>query len=81
MGGEPLFLAGPAIGVARREGVVEIAEDAVRRACLAEGLMAITAGENTLRIAPPLVITESDLDFAVTALRNASVKAAKAAAQ
>jgi len=53
----------------------------VQAACLAEGLMAITAGENTLRIAPPLVITESDLDFAVTALRNASVKAAKAAAQ
>ncbi len=57
----------------------------VQAACLAEGLMAITAGENTLRIAPPLVITESDLDFAVAALRKASAKVAaeatKAAAQ
>ena len=53
----------------------------VQAACLAEGLMAITAGENTLRIAPPLVITESDLDFAMSALRNASAKVAKAAKQ
>jgi acetylornithine/N-succinyldiaminopimelate aminotransferase len=57
----------------------------VQAACLAEGLMTITAGENTLRIAPPLVITEGDLDFAVAALRKASTKVAaeatKAAAQ
>lgn len=57
----------------------------VQAACLAEGLMAITAGENTLRFAPPLVITEADLDFAVSALRKASAKVAaetsKAAAQ
>lgn len=57
----------------------------VQAACLAEGLMVITAGENTLRIAPPLVVTESDLDFAVSALRKASAAVAaevgKAAAQ
>jgi len=57
----------------------------VQAACLAEGLMAITAGENTLRIAPPLVITESDLDQAVAMLRRASAavaaEASKAAAQ
>jgi acetylornithine/N-succinyldiaminopimelate aminotransferase len=57
----------------------------VQAACLAEGLMVITAGENTLRIAPPLVISESDLDFAVAALRKASAvvaaETAKAAAQ
>ena len=57
----------------------------IQAACLGEGLMAITAGENTLRIAPPLVVTESDLDFAVAALRKASAKvaaeASKAAAQ
>ena len=54
-------------------------------ACLSEGLMAITAGENTLRIAPPLVITEGDLDQAVAMLRRAATKVAaeatKAAAQ
>jgi acetylornithine/N-succinyldiaminopimelate aminotransferase len=48
----------------------------LQAACLAEGLMTITAGENTLRIAPPLVITEADLDFAVGALRKASAKVA-----
>ena len=57
----------------------------MQAACLAEGLMAITAGENTLRIAPPLVITEGDLDQAVAMLRRAAAKVAaeatKAAAQ
>ena len=57
----------------------------VQAACLSEGLMAITAGENTLRIAPPLVITEGDLDQAVAMLRRAAAKVAaeatKAAAQ
>src|SRR3954449_3885587 len=33
----------------------------VQRACVAEGLMAITAGENVLRLAPPLVVTDDDL--------------------
>ena len=57
----------------------------VQAACLTEGLMTITAGENTLRIAPPLVITEGDLDQAVAMLRRAATKVAaeatKAAAQ
>jgi acetylornithine/N-succinyldiaminopimelate aminotransferase len=48
----------------------------VQAACVAEGLMAITAGENTLRLAPPLVVTDGDLDQAVGMLRRASVKAA-----
>ena len=33
----------------------------VQAACVAEGLMAITAGENVLRLAPPLVVTDADL--------------------
>jgi acetylornithine/N-succinyldiaminopimelate aminotransferase len=56
----------------------------VQAACVAEGLMAITAGENTLRLAPPLVVTDSDLEQAVVMLRAACTKAAasvKAAAQ
>src|SRR6201985_1232084 len=36
----------------------------VQAACVAEGLMAITAGENVLRLAPPLVVTDADLDEA-----------------
>ena len=49
----------------------------VQAACVAEGLMAITAGDNVLRLAPPLVVTDSDLDEAVVMLRRAN--AARAA--
>jgi len=57
----------------------------VQAACVAEGLMAITAGDNVLRLAPPLTVTDSDLDQAVAMLRRATqavaASAAKAAAQ
>ncbi len=57
----------------------------VQAACLAEGLMAITAGENVLRLAPPLVVTDADLDEAVMMLRRATRRVlpsqAKAAAK
>ena len=58
----------------------------VQAACVAEGLMAITAGDNVLRLAPPLVVTDSDIDQAVVMLRAAATKVAaiagnKAAAQ
>jgi acetylornithine/N-succinyldiaminopimelate aminotransferase len=57
----------------------------VQAACVAEGLMAITAGDNVLRLAPPLVVTDSDLDQAVAMLRRAAsacaATAVKAAAQ
>ncbi len=57
----------------------------VQAACVAEGLMAITAGENVLRLAPPLVVTDGDIDAAIVMLRNAATKVAaadgKAAAQ
>src|SRR3954454_23059766 len=44
----------------------------VQAACIAEGLMAITAGDNVLRLAPPLVVTDADLDEAVVMLRRAT---------
>jgi acetylornithine/N-succinyldiaminopimelate aminotransferase len=57
----------------------------VQAACLAEGLMAITAGENVLRLAPPLVVTDADLDEAIVMLRRATRRVlpsgAKAAAK
>jgi acetylornithine/N-succinyldiaminopimelate aminotransferase len=58
----------------------------VQAACVAEGLAAITAGDNVLRLAPPLVVTDSDIDQAVAMLRAAATKVAatganKAAAQ
>jgi acetylornithine/N-succinyldiaminopimelate aminotransferase len=57
----------------------------VQAACVAEGLMAITAGDNVLRLAPPLVVTDADLDEAVAMLRRAARRvlpsSAKAAAK
>jgi acetylornithine/N-succinyldiaminopimelate aminotransferase len=51
----------------------------IQAACVAEGLMAITAGENVLRLAPPLVVTDSDIDQAIKMLRAAASKVAAAA--
>jgi acetylornithine/N-succinyldiaminopimelate aminotransferase len=52
---------------------------------VAEGLLAITAGDNVLRLAPPLVIADSEIDEAAAMLRRAAAKvtadASKAAAQ
>ena len=57
----------------------------VQAACVAEGLMAITAGDNVLRLAPPLVVTDADIDEAVAMLRRAARRVlpsnAKAAAK
>jgi acetylornithine/N-succinyldiaminopimelate aminotransferase len=52
----------------------------VQAACVAEGLMAITAGENVLRLAPPLVITDSDIDEALRMLRRAARRCLPSAA-
>jgi acetylornithine/succinyldiaminopimelate/putrescine aminotransferase len=43
--------------------------------------MAITAGENVLRLAPPLVVTDDDLGQAVAMLRRAAAKCAEGAAK
>jgi acetylornithine/N-succinyldiaminopimelate aminotransferase len=52
----------------------------VQAACVAEGLMAITAGENVLRLAPPLVITDGDIDEALRMLRRAARRCLPSAA-
>jgi acetylornithine/N-succinyldiaminopimelate aminotransferase len=52
------------------------APGAMQAACTAEGLMTITAGDNVLRLAPPLVVTDSDIDQAVAMLRRAAAKVA-----
>ena len=57
----------------------------VQPACVAEGLLAIIAGDNVLRLAPPLVVTEAECDEAVEmicrAARRAQPSAAKVAAK
>ena len=50
----------------------EVPQGDVQAACLAEGLMAITAGDNVLRLAPPLVVTEADIDAAIDMLDRAA---------
>ena len=57
---------------------------AVQDACAAEGLIVITAGDNTLRIAPPLVLTDADVAEGLRLMRRAAERCAaesKAAAQ
>ena len=49
---------------------------AVQAACTAEGLMVLTAGDNVLRLAPALVVTDSDIDQAMAMLRRAAAKIA-----
>jgi acetylornithine/N-succinyldiaminopimelate aminotransferase len=53
----------------------------VQAACIAEGLMAITAGENVLRLAPPLVVTDADLEEAMAMLRRATLRVQPSKAQ
>jgi acetylornithine/N-succinyldiaminopimelate aminotransferase len=43
-------------------------------ACMAEGLLTITAGDNAVRLVPPLVITDADIDTAVEMLRRAALR-------
>jgi acetylornithine/N-succinyldiaminopimelate aminotransferase len=51
----------------------------VRHKCFAEGLLVGTAGDNVLRLAPPLIIDEKDLAEAVEKI-DAALTATKAAA-
>ena len=44
----------------------------VQQACLAEGLLSVSAGENVVRLVPPLVVSEADCDEAAGMIRRAA---------
>jgi len=55
----------------------------LQSACLEQGLMTVAAGDNVLRMAPPLIITEEDCHAAIRLLRQAvqAIAHAQVAAQ
>jgi len=48
----------------------EVNANDVRAACMERGVLVITAGGNTLRIVPPLVITESEIDEGLAVIED-----------
>jgi len=46
----------------------------IQAACLAEGLLTVAAGENVLRIVPPLTLTNEDAREGVARLRRAGLR-------
>ena len=49
----------------------EVPNTELQDAMMAEGLLAVAAGDNVLRLVPPLVITDADIDDAVAMIRLA----------
>jgi acetylornithine/N-succinyldiaminopimelate aminotransferase len=49
-------------------------------ACMAEGLLTVGAGENVVRLLPPLNVSEAEIGEAVTRLSRALKRVAKPAA-
>lgn len=47
----------------------------VQEACLHEGLLTVAAGENVLRLVPPLIVSEADIAEAARLLRRAGLRA------
>ena len=71
---------------ARGKGLIlglkcEVPAGGVQAAFTAEGLMTVTAGENVVRIVPPLVITDSDITEAVAMMRRGAAACVPAVAQ
>jgi len=45
----------------------------IQAACIREGLLTVAAGENVLRLVPPLIVTLSDIEEALARLRRAAL--------
>jgi acetylornithine/N-succinyldiaminopimelate aminotransferase len=63
----------------------EVVNTVMQDAAAAEGLLTVAAGQNVLRLAPPLIVTEAEVDEALALLDRACLRctpsAAKAAAK
>jgi acetylornithine/N-succinyldiaminopimelate aminotransferase len=59
----------------------EVNNGEMQNAAVAEGLLTVAAGMNVLRLAPPLIITEADVDEAVALLDRACLRLTPAGAQ
>jgi acetylornithine/N-succinyldiaminopimelate aminotransferase len=74
--------AGLLLGVKLRP---EVANGDMQAAAVAEGLLTVAAGMNVLRVAPPLIVTEAEVDEALKLLDRACLRCTptkeKAAAQ
>jgi acetylornithine/N-succinyldiaminopimelate aminotransferase len=71
-----LQAAYPVIKAVRGKGLIlgmEVAVPArgIVAACMERGLLVLTAGDNVVRFVPPLILTEGDVDQAVTVLEAA----------
>jgi acetylornithine/N-succinyldiaminopimelate aminotransferase len=64
--------AGLMIGI-----VVTVAPDKIKELAIARGLLILTAGSDVVRLLPPLVITDAEIDRGLAMLRNALDAAAK----
>ncbi|MEJ0045097.1 MAG: aspartate aminotransferase family protein [Rhodospirillales bacterium] len=51
----------------------------LQAACVAEGLLTVAAGENVLRLLPPLIVTPEDIAEALARLRRAALRCAPGA--
>jgi len=58
-----------------------IPQNEAQLAFLAEGLLTVTAGENVVRLTPPLVITDADIAEAVAMMRRGAERVVPAAAR
>lgn len=63
--------AGLLVGLRLREAVTNTA---LQDSAVEEGLLTVAAGMNVLRLAPPLIITEADVDEAVALLDRACLR-------
>jgi len=61
--------------------VPEVSNGDMQSAAVAEGLLTVAAGMNVLRLAPPLIITESEVDEALRLLDRALLRCTPSAAK